>query len=165
MDSAVFRSVLTEHLIGKQGNSLVAVFFRRVPHRTGALGLSPQFPDNYSPNKSLHPCRFLLSATVPPSKVQQIRKVYNRPDMRLIRAPSTMRLNITYDVVRASDKCLKDNLRAKAVRFLENRRRADRALAFVCQLPQQRTCTITSQSNWTTYTITMAKLRQRKRPM
>ncbi|KAK9233799.1 hypothetical protein V1525DRAFT_392110, partial [Lipomyces kononenkoae] len=62
--------------------------------------------------------------------VQDIRRVYNRLDLRLIRAPSTMRLNITYDVTRVPDKDLTDNLRSHVKKFFENCRAGDRAPVF-----------------------------------
>ncbi|KAK9489014.1 hypothetical protein V1508DRAFT_429360 [Lipomyces doorenjongii] len=39
----------------------------------------------------------LLSATIPPSRVNEIQRVYNRLDLRVIRAATTMRPNIIYE--------------------------------------------------------------------
>ncbi|KAK9357362.1 hypothetical protein V1504DRAFT_72674 [Lipomyces starkeyi] len=68
--------------------------------------------------------------TVPPGKVDRIRKAYNRLDLRIIRAPSTMRLNIAYSVTHVPGNELRDNLRATITSYFTTCQPTDRALVF-----------------------------------
>ncbi|KAK9481444.1 P-loop containing nucleoside triphosphate hydrolase protein, partial [Lipomyces starkeyi] len=130
LDSGRFRQQFTELLIGKQGNSLIArIFFDEAHTILGHFEFRPSF-QAISDLTSLSIPIVLLSATIPPSKVNEIRRAYNRFDLRLIRAPTTMRRNIIYDVERVESHRLQETLNSHVEDFLINARPADRALIF-----------------------------------
>ncbi|KAK9481675.1 P-loop containing nucleoside triphosphate hydrolase protein [Lipomyces starkeyi] len=130
IDSGVFRNLLTELLISKEGNSLVArIFFDEAHTILGQWDFRPSF-HAITNLTSLSIPVVLLSATVPPSKVDRIRKAYNRLDLRIIRAASTMRLNIAYCVTHVPGNELRDNLRATIISFFTTCQPTDRALVF-----------------------------------
>ncbi|KAK9364317.1 P-loop containing nucleoside triphosphate hydrolase protein, partial [Lipomyces kononenkoae] len=130
LDSGRFRAQLTELLIGKQGNSLIArCFFDEAHTILGHWDFRSSF-QAISDLTSFSIPVVLLSATVPPSKVNDIRRVYNRPDLRLFRAPSTMRANIIYEVSWVQSVLIEETLRESVAGFIRNATPEDRCLVF-----------------------------------
>ncbi|KAK9241523.1 P-loop containing nucleoside triphosphate hydrolase protein, partial [Lipomyces tetrasporus] len=130
IDTGRFRQQFTELLISKSGKSLIArIFFDEAHTILSHWNFRPSF-QAVSDLASMQVPIVLLSATVPPNKVHQVQRVYNRPDLRLIRAPSTMRANIRYSVERVPDEALKDTLMRRVGAFLAHASPKDRALVF-----------------------------------
>ncbi|KAK9357198.1 hypothetical protein V1504DRAFT_501017 [Lipomyces starkeyi] len=131
LESGRFRQQFTELLIGKHGHSFIARFFIDEAHTIlGHWDFRPSF-QALSDLTSFSVPLVLLSATVPPNKVNDICRVYNRPDLRLFRAPSTMRPNIKYEVSWLSSAMIKEKLRDQVFEFMENARPGDRVL-YIC---------------------------------
>ncbi|KAK9233802.1 P-loop containing nucleoside triphosphate hydrolase protein [Lipomyces kononenkoae] len=130
LDSGRFRSQLTELIIGKLGHSLIARIFIDEAHTiVGHWDFRSSFQAISDLTCFSIPV-VLLSATVPPSKVNDIRRVYNRPDLRLFRAPSTMRPNIKYEVRWVQSVSIEETLRESVVEFVSKATPADRGLVF-----------------------------------
>ncbi|KAK9342412.1 P-loop containing nucleoside triphosphate hydrolase protein [Lipomyces starkeyi] len=103
VDSGLFRDVFTQLLVDLNGQPRIARIIFDEAHTVlmqfGFRGAYSALPTLTSLNI---PC-ILLSATVPPTQSDAIRLAYGQPDMQTIRAPSTTRHNISYNVVIDAD--------------------------------------------------------------
>ncbi|KAK9247038.1 P-loop containing nucleoside triphosphate hydrolase protein [Lipomyces tetrasporus] len=106
LDGGHFRHIFSELLFRKDGHSLIArIFFDEARTILGHWDFRPSFQAIQQITSLTIPI-VLLSATIPPSKLKDIRAVYSRLDLRIIRAPTTMRPNIMYEVHRRSSDAL-----------------------------------------------------------
>ncbi|KAK9481753.1 P-loop containing nucleoside triphosphate hydrolase protein [Lipomyces starkeyi] len=104
LDGGHFRQIFSELLFKKSGYSLIArVFFDEAHTIHGHWDFRPSFQAITNITSFTIPV-VLLSATVPPTRLNDIRKVYSRLDLRVIRAPSTARPNIVYEVCQTTDR-------------------------------------------------------------
>ncbi|KAK9426861.1 P-loop containing nucleoside triphosphate hydrolase protein, partial [Lipomyces doorenjongii] len=130
IDTGRFRQQFTELLISKSGKSLIArIIFDEAHTILSHWNFRPSF-QAVSDFTSMQVPIVLLSATVPPNKVHQLQRVYNRRDLRVIRAPSTMRANIRYSVERVPDEVLEERLERCIGSFFAHASPKDRALVF-----------------------------------
>ncbi|KAK9247035.1 P-loop containing nucleoside triphosphate hydrolase protein [Lipomyces tetrasporus] len=120
LDGNNFRRLFSELLVTKGGHSLVArVIFDEAHTILGHWEFRPSFHAIQHITSLTIPV-VLLSATIPPNRVREIRKLYNRLDLRLIRSQTTMRPNIGYEVYTG----------AECRQFFRSRNAEDRALVF-----------------------------------
>ncbi|KAK9481695.1 P-loop containing nucleoside triphosphate hydrolase protein [Lipomyces starkeyi] len=103
VDSGLFRDVFTQLLVDLNGQPRIA---RIIFDEAHTVLMQFGFRAAYSALPTLTslniPC-ILLSATVPPTQSDAIRLAYGQRDMQTIRAPSTTRHNISYNVVIDAD--------------------------------------------------------------
>ncbi|KAK9334392.1 P-loop containing nucleoside triphosphate hydrolase protein [Lipomyces starkeyi] len=128
VDSGLFRDVFTQLLVDLDGQPRIARIIFDEAHTVlmqfGFRGAYSALPTLTSLNI---PC-ILLSATVPPTQSDAIRLAYGQRDMQTIRAPSTTRHNISYNVVIDTDATSK--LDDYILSFFQNRGCSDKGLVF-----------------------------------
>ncbi|KAK9327811.1 P-loop containing nucleoside triphosphate hydrolase protein [Lipomyces starkeyi] len=130
IDSGNFRRIFSELLFKKAGHSLIAkIIFDETHTILNHWEFRPSFQAiHYITNFSIP--LVLLSATIPPSKLRDIRAVYSRPDLRLIRAPSTTRPNLVYSVRHVPPDRLSSSLAVFIDDFFARYQVVNRALVF-----------------------------------
>jgi superfamily II DNA helicase RecQ len=130
LDGNHFRRLFSELLVTKECHSLVArVIFDEAHTILGHWEFRPSFHAIQHITSLTIPV-VLLSATIPPNRVREIRKLYNRLDLRLIRSQTTMRPNISYEVRRVSSDSLLSTLEQTVDNFFGSRNAEDRSLVF-----------------------------------
>ncbi|KAK9349562.1 P-loop containing nucleoside triphosphate hydrolase protein, partial [Lipomyces doorenjongii] len=130
LDGGHFRHIFSELLFKKGGHSLIArVIFDEAHTILGHWDFRPSFQAIAHITSFTIPI-VLLSATVPPNRLNDIRRVYSRLDLRVIRAPTTTRPNISYEVRQVPSDALRDTLQQLIARFFDTCQTADRSLVF-----------------------------------
>ncbi|KAK9233702.1 P-loop containing nucleoside triphosphate hydrolase protein, partial [Lipomyces kononenkoae] len=110
VDSGHFRSMFSDLLLRKDGHSLLArIIFDEAHTIIGHWEFRPSFQAIQQITNLTVPIT-LLSATIPPCKLREVRTLYSRLDLRVIRAPTTTRSNIVYQVKRVSPDAMFDIL-------------------------------------------------------
>ncbi|KAK9490470.1 P-loop containing nucleoside triphosphate hydrolase protein [Lipomyces doorenjongii] len=130
LDGGHFRHIFSELLFKNGGHSLIArVIFDKAHAILGHWDFRPSFQAIAHITCFTIPI-VLLSATVPPNRPNDIRRVYSRLDLRVIRAPTTTRPNIAYEVRQVPTDALRDTLQQLIARFFDTCQTADRSLVF-----------------------------------
>ncbi|KAK9342493.1 P-loop containing nucleoside triphosphate hydrolase protein [Lipomyces starkeyi] len=128
VDSGLFRDIFTQLLVDLDGRPRIA---RIIFDEADTVLIQFGFRGAYSALPTLTslniPC-ILLSATVPPTQSDAIRLAYGQRDIQTIRAPSTTRHNISYNIVIDADPTSK--LDEYILSFFQNRGCSDKSLVF-----------------------------------